>query len=75
MTETNNTYFMCADQHKFKHIEMDQFEFIQFSTPVLGDKYASELNLKNKPRQNGLIIDVDDGIINVLHFPMVKSEK
>lgn len=62
-----NKIFLCGDKHNIKMGEYYDFEFFRFSTPVLGDGFADEKILRNRPRFNGLIIN-KKGIKQVINF-------
>lgn len=59
--------FIMGDKHTFKHLEFDNFEFIQFSTIQLADEHAAVNNWCNRARQSCLVLD-DTGLAEVLHF-------
>lgn len=50
-------YYIAADMHTAALEEVNQFEFIRFSSPVLGSEYADNNVLSSRPRQNSLIVD------------------
>lgn len=62
-----NKLFFCGDKHNIEMGEYFDFEFFRFSTPILGDGFADEKVLRNRPRFNGLIID-KNGIKEVINY-------
>lgn len=62
-----NKIFFCGDKHNIEMGEYYDFEFFRFSSPVLGDGFADEKVLRNRPRFNGLIIN-KNGIKQVINF-------
>jgi hypothetical protein len=63
----NNRYFVSGDRHNIQYGEYANFEFIRFSTPVKGDRYADGNNLKNRPRFNSLVVN-EDGVKEILNY-------
>lgn len=59
--------FVQGDKHHYEQTEYNDFEFFMFGALPLGDKYADDLNLHSRPRQNCLIIN-RDGVKEVLHY-------
>lgn len=59
--------FVQGDKHHYEQTEFNDFEFFMFGALPLGDRYADNLNLHGRPRQNCLIIN-SDGIKEVLHY-------
>lgn len=59
--------YIQGDLHHFQHEELANFEFIQFGSLPCGDQHADALNLRNRPRQNCLIIGAN-GLEATHHF-------
>lgn len=65
--DISNRVYIMGDKHNIQYGEYNDFEFIRFSTSVIGDPYADEKVLKNRPRFNAFIID-NNGIKEVLNY-------
>lgn len=59
--------FVQGDKHHFEQMEYNDFESFMFGALPLGDKYADNLNLHSRPRQNCLLVN-DSGVKEVLHY-------
>lgn len=59
--------FVQGDKHHYEQLEYNDFESFMFGALPLGDKYADNLNLHGRPRQNCLVID-ENGVKSVLHY-------
>jgi hypothetical protein len=63
-----NRYFMVGDLHNIELGEYANFEYIRLSSPIRGDQYADQNNLKNRPRFNSFVVDSEKGIKEILHY-------
>lgn len=59
--------FVCGDMHHTEQKEYNDFEYYMFGAMPLGDKYASDLNLDARPRQNCLVVD-ESGVRENISF-------
>lgn len=59
--------FIQGDKHHYEQLEYNDFESFMFGALPLGDKYADNLNLHGRPRQNCLVIN-NNGVKEVLHY-------
>ena len=58
--------FLQGDKHHWENIEYSNFEFIMFSTSLVGDQHSSTNNLNNRARQSSLVID-ENGLKEIIH--------
>lgn len=58
--------FIQGDKHHWENVEYNDFEFIMFSTTLVGDQHASVNNYKNRARQSCLILD-SSGLKEIIH--------
>lgn len=58
--------FAQGDKHHWHNEEFNDFEFIMFSTSLVGDEHASVNNLNNRARQSSLILD-EGGLKEIIH--------
>jgi hypothetical protein len=63
-----NRYFMVGDLHNIELGEYANFEYIRLSSPIRGDQFADQNNLKNRPRFNSFVVDRYQGIKEILHY-------
>lgn len=59
--------FIQGDKHNYSQKEYNDFEFFMFGSLPRSDGYANALNLRNKPRQNCLVIG-HEGVSQVHHY-------
>lgn len=67
LTGVKQKIFIQGDKHHYEQLEFNDFETFMFGALPLGDKYADNLNLHSRPRQNCLLIN-DNGVKEVLHY-------
>ena len=56
-----------GDRHKFMYEELRGFDHVIMGSCVVGDRYADQLGLHSRARQNCLILD-EDGVNSILNF-------
>jgi hypothetical protein len=61
--------FCQGDKHHFENVEYNDFEFIMFSKPMVGDEHSSVNNWNSRGRQSSLVID-ETGLKEVIHTYM-----
>jgi hypothetical protein len=66
--DIQNRYFMVGDLHNIELGEYANFEYIRLSSPIRGDQFADQNNLKNRPRFNSFVVDKNQGIKEILHY-------
>jgi len=59
--------FLMGDLHHFVQEEYNDFEFIMTGALPCGDQYSNTKNLRNRPRQNCIIVG-RDGIESIAHI-------
>jgi len=67
LVNAKSKLMISADRHRFLYDECKGFEHVIMSSCVLGEKYADNLGLHSRARQNCLILN-DDGVKEILSF-------
>lgn len=67
LTGAKSKLMIQGDRHRFFHEECRGFEHVIMGSCVLGDRYADNLGLHSRARQNCLILN-DDGIKESISF-------
>ena len=67
LTGAKSRLMISGDRHKFAYEEMRGFEHVLMGSCVVGDRYADNLGLHSRSRQNCLVLS-DVGIKEVLSF-------